>query len=296
MVVSGVFGGWLNYLNNFDTAENEQKTKLIKHKYIFLGIGSAFLVPAFLKMIASDLIKGSNDYDSNNYLIFTGFCLVAAIFSRRFISTIGEKILEAAKKAEKTSSENKQQIETTNLELTSTKERIEDVKLSVNLGNLKQNDSIFKEEVPSELVEQVTSFIKKTSISDYSERLKAKADIGRSMGRIILRDNLSKDELLKKYPTEGMYLALAYSVELKPDIAGLSTLNELAKVAQQLYTKYVILIGYRTLANSGIIKRDQVKSIYELITRFREKADKALARNIDDTINTLKLIDPSIVL
>src|SRR6266496_103672 len=141
MLCAGAFGGYLNYLHNFDTIANEEKDSRIKLKYVLLGIGSAFLVPAFLKMIASDLIKNSEQYDNISYLIFAGFCLIAAIFSRRFINTIGEKILEAAKQAEKTSKETKQQIESTKQELTNTQERIEDVKLSVNLKTFTKETS-----------------------------------------------------------------------------------------------------------------------------------------------------------
>jgi hypothetical protein len=47
-------------------------------------------------------------------LIFAGFCLITAIFSRRFINTMARKILEAAKKAELTSNENKKQLKIQN--------------------------------------------------------------------------------------------------------------------------------------------------------------------------------------
>lgn len=295
MIVTGAFGGFLNHLHNFDTSENEKKDKLVKYKYIFLGIGSAILVPAFLKMIASDLINDSKSYDNINYLIFAGFCLVAAIFSRRFISTIGDRILEAAKKAEATSKETKKEIETTKLELSSTQERIEDVRASVNLKNTeKEARNTSDENSVRKLLELVDSFVQKTSIPDYSDRLKMKAELGRTMGQIIVRNNLSKNELLENHPMEGMYLALAYSVELRPDKNGLDILNRLAKVATQLYTKYVILIAYRTLASSGLITQSEATEVWKLIETFRAKADRALIRNIDDTINVLRFIEPKI--
>lgn len=293
IIIMGAFGGFLNHLHNFDTNANEQKNKYVKYKYIFLGIGAAALVPAFLKMISSDLIKKSNDFDNNCFLIFGGFCLIAAIFSRRFITTIGEKILEAAKNAEITSNENKKQIENTKLELTSTQERIEDVKVSVSLNSpeireVKENN----EEPEKTLLTLVDTYIDKTSIADYSERLKLKAEIGRKMGQIIVRHNLPKQQLLTENPKEGMYLALAYSVDLKPDHDGLLLLNEIAKMATQLYTKYVILLAYRTLASSGIIKKTEVQNIYNIVNCFRLNADKPLIRNIQDTLYVLDFISP----
>lgn len=295
MIVTGVFGGFLNYLHNFDTADNEKGSIYVKYKYIFLGIGSAILVPAFLKMIASDLIKDSKPYDNINYLIFAGFCLVAAIFSKRFISTMGDRILEAAKKAEITSKQTKKEIESTKRELNTAQERIEDVKLAVNLKNTENEAHALSGDQPSRLlIELVDNFIQKTSIPDYSERLKMKAELGRKMGQIIVRHNLSKDELLNKHPKEGMYLALAYSIELKPDNHGVSLLNRLSKVTSQLYTKYVILIAYRTLASSGLISEQQAKEVSQLIEKFRVNADKPLIRNIDDTINVLNFIEPTV--
>lgn len=57
MLLAGAFGGYLNYLHNFDTQETKDDKNHRKYKYILLGIGAAFLVPAFLKMIAGDLVK-----------------------------------------------------------------------------------------------------------------------------------------------------------------------------------------------------------------------------------------------
>lgn len=293
IIITGAFGGFLNYLHNFDTSENEKQNKLTKSKYILLGIGSAVLVPAFLKMIASDLIKETTPYDNINYLIFSGFCLVAAIFSKRFINTIGDRILEAAKKAEINSNQAKEEIASTKLELTSTQERIEDVKIAVNLKNTENIETLNNNAI-NILLELVDSYIKKTTIADYAERLKMKAELGRIMGQLIVKNNLPKNELLEKHPKEGMYLALAYSIELKPNKEGLDILNKLSNVSLQLYTKYVILIAYRTLASSGFINKKEAKIIYDLIQKFRNEADKPLIRNIDDTINVLKFIEPEL--
>src|SRR5690606_12658374 len=123
-------GGFLNYLNDFDTVANEQKDKKTRFKYVLLGIGASFLIPLFLKMLESDILSRSGNL---NYLIFGGFCLIAAIFSRRFISSIGDRILEAAKNAEKAALESKAKSESTHRDLLTTKERIEDVKLAVDL-------------------------------------------------------------------------------------------------------------------------------------------------------------------
>ena len=72
MVVVGGFGGYLNHLHNFDTineSETEKDNRVSsRRKYILLGIGSALLVPVFLKMIDSQLIdQGSEKFSENNF-------------------------------------------------------------------------------------------------------------------------------------------------------------------------------------------------------------------------------------
>jgi hypothetical protein len=295
MLFTGAFGGYLNYLNNFDTIEETGNKKQPIFKYILLGVCAAFLVPLFLKMIASNLINADEKYDNCNYLIFTGFCLISAIFSRRFITTIGEKILETAKRAERIASESNEKSESTKKELSSTQERIEDVKLAVDIKNITREEFIAVTEDPEkELYDLVDSYIPKTSVPDYSERLKLKAEFGRKMGEIIIRNQLSKDKLLNKSSEEGMLLALAYSVQLRPDNESLAILNKVSLMVTQLYTKYSILIGYRTLARNGFITKENIKTIYALMTKFKVGADNSLLRNIDETINILKFIDPNI--
>lgn len=292
MLFSGAFGGYLNYLHNFDTTEHETQDTRCRNKYILLGIAAAFVIPVFLKMISSNLISSP---DNNDYLIFAGFCLIAAIFSRRFITTIGDKILEAAKKAEKIALESKQKSERTQFELSSTNERIEDVKLAVDINNTDtKNLEIVDDKSKQALLDLSDNYIEKTSIPGYSERIKLKSELGRKMGEIIVRNNLAKNDLLDNHKSEGIFLALSYSVQLRPDKSGLLVLNQIAKLASQLYTKYSILVSYDTLARNSFIDKENVKEVYILISAFRSGADKSLLRKIDDTINLLAFIDPNL--
>lgn len=286
----GCFGGYLNYLHNFDTLEKDNGIKIARLKYILLGIGAALLVPAFLKMISSNLATSN---DNNDYLIFAGFCLIAAIFSRRFINTIGERILEAAKNAEKTAHESKQKVENTQLELTSAKERIEDIKLAVDLKNTENVGSIDNNTSQKEiLIELANSYVAKTSVPDYNERLKLKAELGRKMGEIIVRNNLSKQDLLLNSNSEGMILALSYSIQLKPDETGLEVLKSISKHATQLYTKYSILVSIDTLARNSFISQFQVMEVIQIVKSFKQNADNPLLRKIQDTLTILSFIKP----
>ncbi len=91
---SGVFGGIVNFLQGY---EGTDRKVLFFLKNIVLGMAASLLVPLFLDTISSNLIDQET---MRGYLTFTGFCLIASIFSRRFIDTLGEKILQKAKEAE----------------------------------------------------------------------------------------------------------------------------------------------------------------------------------------------------
>jgi hypothetical protein len=86
IIVVGAFSGWTKYEN-----KDIEDKKYLK-KYILNGIGSACLVPLFLNMLSSDLIKDGDD--SINYFVFAGFCFLAGYFADRFILAMGEKILK----------------------------------------------------------------------------------------------------------------------------------------------------------------------------------------------------------
>lgn len=91
MILSGIVGGFINYYLN-SPPEDESV-----HKSILLGIGASLLVPLFLNIISSNLIEQCKS-DMYKLLVFAGFCLVAAIFSKSFINTVSESALKVLKK------------------------------------------------------------------------------------------------------------------------------------------------------------------------------------------------------
>lgn len=291
MVVSGAFGGYLNYLHNFDTKDQEKRDFGTRSKYILLGIGAAFLIPLFLKMLESELL--SQDSDNLNYLIFAGFCLIAAIFSRRFISSIGDKVLEAAKNAEKAALESKQKSESTQRELLSTKERIEDVKLAVDI---KQSETQPLKAMDAQAMDTLTaladSYEERTSVPDYGQRISLKSEMGRKMGETIIRNRLSKQEMIQQTLSEGMVLALAYAVQLRPDPGDVAILNHIAGQAGQLFSKYAILIAYDTLARNSLISKNHLEAVHQKLKAFKKGADGSLLVKIAETENILGLFGP----
>ena len=99
MVILGIFGGVVNYFA-IDEDSTEKNRKLLVIKSILFGLAASFLVPLFLNTISSNLVKESED-DVYKLLVFSGFCLIASISSKSFISSVSEKVLKVVRKEQK---------------------------------------------------------------------------------------------------------------------------------------------------------------------------------------------------
>jgi tetratricopeptide (TPR) repeat protein len=87
MIVAGIFGGLVSH------AMSDSKQTGGLRRSIVIGVGASLLVPVFLDMISSDLVVSSTQ-NPDRLLVFAGFCLIASIFSRKFITTISNKLIE----------------------------------------------------------------------------------------------------------------------------------------------------------------------------------------------------------
>jgi hypothetical protein len=108
ILVAGTFGGIVRYLNTVDITEPTNWKAVLK--YVLTGIGSATLIPLFLNMLSSNLLAG-DEIAILNYFIFAGFCFIGAFLSEKFISTIGERILNEVKQVKKEQQENEGKID-----------------------------------------------------------------------------------------------------------------------------------------------------------------------------------------
>jgi hypothetical protein len=113
IISAGIFGGTVNF---FQLYSKNNKGWINFWKCVIIGLGASFLVPLFLQMISSNLVESSKTNDKD-LLVFLGFCLIAAIFSRRFIETIGERILKQVAEAKQTAESAKEIAETSKEEV-----------------------------------------------------------------------------------------------------------------------------------------------------------------------------------
>src|SRR5262245_2533813 len=104
IVVCGIVGGYAGYLLSPPTSEdlNGAKRPWWVWRAIVLGIVAAMLVPLFLKLPSA--VIGSQDGltqqllseggHAESWLVFAGFCLIAATSSQRFVSNLTDAIFK----------------------------------------------------------------------------------------------------------------------------------------------------------------------------------------------------------
>lgn len=97
LIISLMIGaGFLGGLTNFFRLQ-EEKNWTAFFKNILMGTSASFLIPLFLNMISSNLLKESST-DNIKVFVFFGFCLIASLSSKAFIQTISDRLLSDLKK------------------------------------------------------------------------------------------------------------------------------------------------------------------------------------------------------
>ncbi|GAA5524072.1 hypothetical protein Maes01_00625 [Microbulbifer aestuariivivens] len=91
MLVSGILGGLVNYYQMLFTEEDPAGLA----RCLILGLSGALMVPIFLKFTQSDLLIEIQG-DPSRLLLFTGYCLLAAIASRVFVFNAARRQLRDA--------------------------------------------------------------------------------------------------------------------------------------------------------------------------------------------------------
>lgn len=105
MVGSGLLGGFTGYLMEknkklFSDPESIQKYQAAMEKqlryFLVTGLCASLLIPLFLSTISSQLMSEAQK-DPLKYFVFGGFCLLVAVFSKQFITSLSEKMLKEIK-------------------------------------------------------------------------------------------------------------------------------------------------------------------------------------------------------
>lgn len=89
MVATGLLGGIANFFLNERDSNSPWSTAA---KYMVLGIVAALTVPLFLNMMSSHLLEATR-LKSSDLFVFSGFCLLYVVVSRRFFENIAAHLM-----------------------------------------------------------------------------------------------------------------------------------------------------------------------------------------------------------
>ncbi len=91
ILTAGLLGGIANYFMN------KPDTSWLWHDFFkssLLGLTAAATVPLFLRTVSSNLMNECLAGDVISYFVFFGFCIIASIFSAKFLQSLGDKLLQ----------------------------------------------------------------------------------------------------------------------------------------------------------------------------------------------------------
>jgi hypothetical protein len=125
--ISGLIGGIAAYhLDKLGDTTKHHPQVLRVRGYLAIGIAAAFAIPLFLHTASSQLLEEAPK-KPELYFVLAGFCIVAAIFSRRFLQVVGYQALKIAERAERTAERTELVAEKANIEIVRTRKIISPV-------------------------------------------------------------------------------------------------------------------------------------------------------------------------
>jgi outer membrane murein-binding lipoprotein Lpp len=104
VLVSGILGGLVNYYYNLKKAPDENEVHTIGRSLI-IGVGAAIIVPIFLEVTQSKVLQGVINNELNQVVLLVSFCVLAAISSTRFISSVSDSVISRLTKEVKDTKE-----------------------------------------------------------------------------------------------------------------------------------------------------------------------------------------------
>jgi hypothetical protein len=133
IVFAGVLGGIVNYFMN-NVSKIWDWYDFIKS--LIFGVVASATVPLFLETVSSQLIYESQTKPLK-YFVFGGFCLLASVFSSKFLQSLADRILKELNEVKKENKDNKEKVDAMVSQKSDDKqtEKFADTKLKAQAGD-----------------------------------------------------------------------------------------------------------------------------------------------------------------
>jgi len=197
---SGLLGGLTNYFMLYDKSLTTREQWIKAIASVLLSLCASLTVPLFLQILSNNLL---DSLTFKNGLIFTGFCVIASFFSKRFLEDVYSKLERLNKKIDNTREETKDKVESMTKKTDSVIKKVDDLEESI--------ESIEDGELPSGIKEAIKEnksiSFKDTEVEKIIESLFSEKFSLRTHDGIAKQTNLPADkikELLEHLVDRGL--------------------------------------------------------------------------------------------
>ncbi|MDO3644936.1 hypothetical protein [Mucilaginibacter sp. L3T2-6] len=126
-------------------------------------------------------------------------------------------------------------------------------------------------------------------IADYSARVQKKQELTAAMANYAADQQITKDDIIaynKTYHSDGLLIALAMLVTLKPESGDVDRLLRFGVQIRLKHVRYVTLNAIAKLMESKLVAAPQINALKNLIAAYRINADPSLLTKCDE-VNSL---------
>lgn len=272
-------------------------TKII----VGLGLVNLTKLPPYIHGTALVLAQGINTTQKSSALAFaygliTCYTILGFLFGYLFTRLVLSKEFSIADQDSISQLQNKfdsTQIQFANIEAKQGlfTQSLYPENLNTTEKTLREDDNGGLNENMKQLVEMANDYLN-ISAPDWAERTRLK-DIGaNNMGNYALTNKIPKqlifDDIKSNPVNEGMVLALATLINIRPEISDLDMLLNIGKNLSRLHVKYRILLAIVTLNKKGYISAEEKTLVLALVNSYKQQADQSLLDMIDSTLSLLK--------
>lgn len=193
IIVATIFGtglltGTTNYFLTCDLNLKSRENWIKFFASVFLSTCAALTVPLFLQILSNNLLDQAT---FKNKLIFTGFCIIAGFFAKRYLDDLYAKIKNLEKKVDKQEEETEKKLSQTTKDTEAINKKVEDLEESTEEVELENISNEIRESLKSSASFGLTD----TEISDLIKSFYSPKYSQRSLSGISKESKIPVDKL-----------------------------------------------------------------------------------------------------